>query len=59
MAEKEYIERGEVLKALRDWFGCSVECNENCPVTECGEGRIIMAAPAANDRVKEMTEATL
>jgi hypothetical protein len=48
MAEKEYIERGAILKRLRDFRGCSIECNESCPVTDCYEGRIIMYAPAAD-----------
>ena len=48
MAEKEYIERGALLKSLRAYYGCSIECDKDCPVTECGEGRIVMTAPAAD-----------
>lgn len=50
MAEKEYIERGAALEALRYYYGCSVEveCDPDCIVTECAEGRIIMALPAAD-----------
>lgn len=48
MAEKEYIERGAVLKSLREYYGCSAECDADCPVTECGEGRIVMNLPAAD-----------
>lgn len=48
MAEKEYIERGTALKSLRYYYGCSAECDMDCPVTECGEGRIVMKIPAAD-----------
>ena len=50
MAEKEYIERDAALEALRYYYGCSVEveCDPDCIVTECAEGRIIMALPAAD-----------
>ncbi len=48
MAEKEWVERKALLKLIRELYGCSVECDEYCPVTGCYEGRIIMAAPAAD-----------
>jgi hypothetical protein len=47
--DKEWVERGAALKALRYYYGCSVEveCDPDCTVTECAEGRIIMTLPAA------------
>ena len=48
MGEKGYIERGALLKQIREFYGCSAECDENCPVTGCYERRIIMAAPVAD-----------
>ena len=43
-----YIDADKLAKELRDYYGCSVECDKDCPITECAEGRIILNAPTAD-----------